>query len=1012
MKVYNSVHKSDQNNDLGIYEYTEERLGPFVSYAEFRKECQSKKSDACSAADILNRLSKNKISRKVDSQFAADFTYFSNENPIKQITSKANRPIRDEDSRKKLPNERGYKIFKSKYASRLNVRLIKESGPARSKQVGQPSSTENGKQSRLPAEKNCFGVPEISDSRILCNTEDVQLTSMSRKSAENDPTERDVSVEQPAVEQNLISEENILQDGDSPSFAEPDNIGTSCDEHVVAVGPSSSETGCSPSDGKIISSSDLASADVPIIECSSHETVSASATDQSQTVVKERNFVSFFGVSNDTDFAAGPACSSSSQSNSSCDFNGNIEQSKQAFDGADDFDRLLKRAPLEIELKKNLTTVQDAAGNISKQSVEFDHRSQKSECNRSYIESEHPVTENENNGLGDSEISVASTMQTESVIYTQRSSAESESSEIDQIVSTNLSSTSVPEKSKSVDDTKELESRPIFKQPNSEIVPASQPSLQAEKPKGKKAISLKSTKTSNKSKITVEKKVKKLTDFVAFSVRKRRTSNFEARGSDTPTIGLGKKGLPAGSQPGNRRPVRKVKKLFSEGDQPLLRSPAEEWSSTDADSDSGMRNSPSLPSIADSSMENEKISDSDSSSTVLSREFKTLSLASEKSRVLFPSQSLKDSPSSTRSDVMDSQVPPEITLDQIDRMMRGVIPNEYPQSRFDFDFPFKNSPTYENFEESFESKDFSQISSSSCLLGKTLTANECDFSTLECDKVDLSVRDGDISNFGTQDTTSALSKSNFSQSFPWKAPPKEDTNDEFPTAIIFDSGDSFSIRETSFGQKKLKRSSQVMEDSLSSRRHCFSLPIENKSSNRSYKPRKIDVANDDCSSDDDIFRVSPFRSLPIQQKRKSSSVFAQQSRRDDFGRKSSRSDSQDKENRLNGGKSQQKVRAAVCGSQKSSLLASRKPRNFSNFGKHKTSVESLKMSKFELSSEDDYESDELNLALNDGLSRFNKRKENKGSWFFIFLYLPIINGIIDGGLKKGIPTNLRQNVSC
>jgi len=336
-------------------------------------------------------------------------------------------------------------------------------------------------------------------------------------------------------------------------------------------------------------------------------------------------------------------------------------------------------------------------------------------------------------------------------------------------------------------------------------------------------------------------------------------------------------------------------------------------------------------------------------------------------------------------------------------MMRGVVPNEYPQSTFDFDFPFKNSPTYENFEEKFEPKDLSQISSSSCLLEKTLTANECDFSTLECDKVGLSVRDGDISNFGTQDTTSALSKSNFSQSFPWKASPKEDTNDEFPTANIFDSGDSFSNHETSFGQKKLKRSSQDMEDSLSSCRYYFSLPIENKSSKRSYKPRKIDIGNDDCSSDDDIFRVSPFRSLPIQQKRKSSSVFAQQSRRGDFGRKSSRSDSQDKEIRLNGSKSQQKVRPAVGGSQKSPLLASRKPRNFSNFGNNKTSVESLKMSKFELSSEDDYASDELNSALYDGLSRFNKRKE-KGSSFFIFLYSPIINGIIDGDLKKGIPT--------
>lgn len=612
-------------------------------------------------------------------------------------------------------------------------------------------------------------------------------------------------------------------------------------------------------------------------------------------------------------------------------------------------------------------------------------------------------------------------------------------------------------------------------QPILEIVSASQEKSrsQLKKPTRKKTFSINLSEVSKVSKArTNEKQVKKLTNFVAFSVRKRHASNFELSESDDQTVSLvkNKSPIPFESTPSStsiwspkslsagRRTIRKVKKLFNESEDYLSPSPVKETPPIEVNSpDSITGKSPSPSKNTDrSEMEKssdydlspklhstayyqsrevkklliesedsllrsptkekpsrvdfdrdmceslsfskqtgcpeiEKSSDSDSSSIILSRDFKTLSLASKKSSILFPSQSPKMSPSGTRSvniqnsqpsTVLNSQFSTEITLDQVDQMMEGIIPNESADSSFRFDLPsqytFKESPKSENYDDNFDVSNFSDISaSSSSALEKTLVAEEFPDKYSVSSSEEETVPHRHSSNFASQDTTYPASRSTFNENvssslYSLEIASKEDIKDEFSDGKVSDP--SFSIRERSITKKKSKGFlSSNSNDGLPTRRHCLSLPIESKLAGpkNELRKRQVDVVDIDNTSDEDVFRDSSFKSLPTQLKKKSTSLSAQQLRRKYF---------QNKENQIGKKKIQQNLKKVVRDSQKSPLSVTAKLRQFSNREKKKSPISSQKSSQFVVMSDDDYESDELNTALNDSLTQFNKRKENKSKW--------------------------------
>ena len=308
----------------------------------------------------------------------------------------------------------------------------------------------------------------------------------------------------------------------------------------------------------------------------------------------------------------------------------------------------------------------------------------------------------------------------------------------------------------------------IPEQPVSEIPISSQEKSQpkSEKPTRKKTTSLNSSKAVKILKGKPKKQVKKLTDYVAFSVRKRQVSNFELGESDDQTVSLQKNKLsqmyestpnstsiwspkshsassyenrkvrrlfhesenyvssrlvnkkspakvgssdsrihksPSSPKNTNRSELekrcdadvspklytaacyqsREDQKLLMDSEDSLLLSPAKE-NPSEVDFDGTMRES-LLFSEEAGRPENEKNSDSDSGSIILSKGFKSLSLNTTKSSILFPFQSPKMSPSSTRSEnilsspastALNSPSSTEITLDQVDQMMKEIMPNE------------------------------------------------------------------------------------------------------------------------------------------------------------------------------------------------------------------------------------------------------------------------------------------------------------------------------------------------
>lgn len=619
-----------------------------------------------------------------------------------------------------------------------------------------------------------------------------------------------------------------------------------------------------------------------------------------------------------------------------------------------------------------------------------------------------------------------------------------------------------------------------LEQPVSEIDVTSEKKLlpQLHQSKRKKTISLTSSKASKESKARIDKKqVKKLTDFVAFSIRKRHASKGELGGSDNQTEGPSERESPISCEStpkgiSSRSPkshsavnckIRKVKKLFNQSEDVLSVSPDNEKPSAkvdlagkkmceslsssrnidlpenknSSDSDSSLKlhsaaryqtrkvkklviesDDSLLPSpvrgklselnlnrrMNESSASSENIgplgversSDSDSSSVTLSLEFKTLSLASKNSSVLFPSQSPKMSPSSTSVNVLDSQattvsndqMSAEITLDQIDQMMKGVIPSDTAECSFRFDMPpnfsFKESPKYENYDDRFAESTSSDVSPSSIsALDKTLIAKDFPdeyFALSSNEKPFISRRSSNFTGQGLKySATESTFDENFSLSrYSMDIAPNEDTIDLADGKFSNSRISSFSISKSSVTEKKSKEfSSQNFNDGLVVRRHCLSLPIENKSSVPKYKQRKMqaDAVNNDDTSDEDIFRDSSPRSFPIPLKKKSASL-SQQYRRSESIRKFSRNYSQNKENQF------EKKKKVVGNFQKSPSLFTEKSRQLSSLEKRKSPVVSQKSSELVLISDDDYESDELNSALNDSLTEFNKRKENESKLIF------------------------------
>lgn len=297
-------------------------------------------------------------------------------------------------------------------------------------------------------------------------------------------------------------------------------------------------------------------------------------------------------------------------------------------------------------------------------------------------------------------------------------------------------------------------------------------------------------------------------------------------------------------------------------------------------------------------------------------------------------------------------------------------------SDFRFDVPsqftLKESPHSENYEDKFDASNLSNISAlSSSALQKTLTAKESQDEHSVSSSDEEAILHHNSSNFVSQNTSYPASRSTFNGSlslsrYSLDVASDEDIKDESLFGRVSDL--SSPMRKPSVARNKSKESvSRNFKDSPSTRPQCFSFPVESKSSKHKKELRKkqIDVDIDD-SSDEDVFRDDSFKSLPTQLKKKSTSISAQQLRRKYF---------QDKENQIGRKRNQQTSKKVVR--EKPPLSVAAKSGQLSKLEK-KLPISSQKSSQVADISDDDYDSEELNTALNDSLTQFNQWKENKG----------------------------------